>query len=854
MPPSASAYNAGLLALQQQQRARLTALIEQIDGTLAANWRQGVGAAASLYGPIIDQYAKDLAALRAANDDPAARLTLDWLTGQHQQLATIQASVDKALGRYADISASTVTTAQADVAQMAASDAAELTQRSLWPAVEGAGVPPSVLFNRPNPDAIAQWVGRAGNGHPLGDLFSGFGAEATQGARQAMMLGLLTGANPKAMAQGISQALGVSRSRATIIARTEVLGSYRSAAHETYRANSDVLSGWMWSAGGANPCFPAGTRIRMADGSEKPIEQVCLGDWVWTHRSRTRRVTGVMSHGFSGQLITFWDASNYRVTATEEHPFLMWYRGQARWIYAGRVKPEVHQHFTLDLNSLGEPLMRLRECSMYGEEVTQVPVFNLQVADDESYIANGFAVHNCAMCAGMDGQIFDLTESLDDHPCGKCAPIPITKSWDDILGPLGIDSSGIEETSMGRPGAYTSISQKFDSYSPAKQREIIGTKTGFEAYQRGEVTLRDFAGVRPAEDGWPASYYQKSLKELEIPTGRAGTPLVERSPRLTELERAGTLRARDFGAPIRPDEMPKWAQKSPASQAVYQIMRNGLPANMSAHELPLLAQNIEQMLTEDLSLNVRMAALRLQDMLKQYDEYLTRYVRNVTRGASTLERAPEFVYKPSKELDRALAAARAGERGAVSLETQAADAATIRETDAAIEAATGREATHIAPEDVAKWTANNAEGVPSIAYHYSTPEALENIRAGGIDLARSSAHAYYGNGFYMYAREQSAEELKGVVLGQDLQAVQLAIRMEHPFQADYNAFEAFLADVEKAHPGLSRYTNEGAQIITDELKARGYDGAIIFDTEADRADAQIIAFKPGTVRVIEQPK
>src|SRR6185312_1624696 len=333
--PTPDEYRAGLLQLQQQQRASLTALIEQVDGTLAANWRQGVGAAASLYGPIIDQYAKDLYALRAANDDPAARLTLDWLAGQHQQLATIQASVDKALGRYADISASTVTTAQADVAQMAASDAAELTQRALWPAVEGAGVPPSVLFNRPNPDAIAQWVGRAGNGHPLGDLFSGFGAEATQGARQAMMLGLLTGANPKAMASGISQALGVSRSRATIIARTEVLGSYRSAAHETYRANSDVLSGWVWSAGGSSPC---------------------------------------------------------------------------------------------------------------------------------------------AMCAGMDGQIFDLSEDLVDHVCGKCSPIPITKSWDDILGPLGIDSSGLEETSMGRPGAYTSISQKFDSYSPAKQREIIGTK------------------------------------------------------------------------------------------------------------------------------------------------------------------------------------------------------------------------------------------------------------------------------------------------------------------------------------------------------------------------------------------
>src|SRR6185312_9927864 len=214
-PPNADAYRASLLQLQQQQQARLAALTEQVEGSLGDNWQRGVAATPALYGPILDQYAQDLAALRAANDDPAASLSLDWLTSRNPEIAAIEANVKASLDKFAQQSTATVTTAQATAAGIGTEDAAQLTQRSLWPAVEGAGVPPAMLFNRPNPDALAQWVGRAGNGHPLGNLFSNFSAEATSEARKAMMLWLATGANPKAMATGIANAMGISRSRAT---------------------------------------------------------------------------------------------------------------------------------------------------------------------------------------------------------------------------------------------------------------------------------------------------------------------------------------------------------------------------------------------------------------------------------------------------------------------------------------------------------------------------------------------------------------------------------------------------------------------------------------------------------------
>src|SRR6185312_11417815 len=486
-PLNVDAYRASLLQLQQQQQARLAALTEQVEGSLGANWQRGVAATPALYGPILDQYAQDLAALRAANDDPAATLSLDWLTSRNPQIASIEANVKASLDKYAAQSATTVTTAQASAAGLGLDDASHLTQQALWPAVDGAGVPPAMLFNRPNPDALAAWVGRAGNGHPLGDLFANFGSEATTAARQAMMLGLATGANPKAMASGIADAMGISRSRATIIARTEVLGSYRSAAHETYRANSDVLNGWVWSAGGNSPC---------------------------------------------------------------------------------------------------------------------------------------------AMCAGMDGLQFSLDEELVDHPCGKCSPIPITKTWDDILSPLGISGDDIGETSMGEDGAYESFSDRFSSLPAAQQRDIIGTKTGYEAYQRGEVTLKDFIGKRPAEDGWPAQYYQKSLREMQIPT-RQGLHVAP-SDYLTErLYRQPGLNTVDASR-LRAARMPPWARQTPASQMVYQILRNGLPTDLpEVLDRPVLIEGLRQMLESDIPANVRAAVER---QLTDLGAPLERVALNTTPG------------------------------------------------------------------------------------------------------------------------------------------------------------------------------------------------------------------------------
>lgn len=69
-------------------------------------------------------------------------------------------------------------------------------------------------------------------------------------------------------------------------------------------------------------CFPAGTYIRMADGSEKRIEDVKICDRVVTAEGRTGRVTQTMVRSVNEPLyrLIMWGHSHLKATA--EHPIL----------------------------------------------------------------------------------------------------------------------------------------------------------------------------------------------------------------------------------------------------------------------------------------------------------------------------------------------------------------------------------------------------------------------------------------------------------------------------------------------------------------------------------------------------
>jgi hypothetical protein len=69
-------------------------------------------------------------------------------------------------------------------------------------------------------------------------------------------------------------------------------------------------------------CFPPGTLIRMADGSQKPIEEVKLLDKVLTGEGRVRTVIRTMVRPHAGEVLRICAWGNRHVRCTAEHPFL----------------------------------------------------------------------------------------------------------------------------------------------------------------------------------------------------------------------------------------------------------------------------------------------------------------------------------------------------------------------------------------------------------------------------------------------------------------------------------------------------------------------------------------------------
>jgi hypothetical protein len=79
-------------------------------------------------------------------------------------------------------------------------------------------------------------------------------------------------------------------------------------------------------------CFPAGTLVRMADGSEKPIESIQAGETVVSHRGVARRVEASFKKPYSGDLMTISVKGGPRsVTCTPDHRIVAGGEGSDFW-------------------------------------------------------------------------------------------------------------------------------------------------------------------------------------------------------------------------------------------------------------------------------------------------------------------------------------------------------------------------------------------------------------------------------------------------------------------------------------------------------------------------------------------
>ena len=124
--------------------------------------------------------------------------------------------------------------------------------------------------------------------------------------------------------------------------------------------------------------------------------------------------------------------------------------------------------------------------------------YNLEVEEDQSYVAKFAVVHNCI---ALHGQLFPLEEEFSDHWCGRCAPTPETVS----MAELGLD---IPET---RP-KIESGEDWFRQQSKAVQRAMMGSGK-YDAWTAGQFEFGQL--VRESQDPvWGRMYLEETLVGL----------------------------------------------------------------------------------------------------------------------------------------------------------------------------------------------------------------------------------------------------------------------------------------------------------------------------------------------------
>ena len=113
-------------------------------------------------------------------------------------------------------------------------------------------------------------MGFLGDGSPLSYKFAGLPSAVSDGIKNAIIAGMAAGQNPQVIARTVRREYAGGLSNAVTVCRTEAMRAYRTASHENYRANDDVVEGWIWSAGHSSRTCAACWGM---DGTLHPLDE-----------------------------------------------------------------------------------------------------------------------------------------------------------------------------------------------------------------------------------------------------------------------------------------------------------------------------------------------------------------------------------------------------------------------------------------------------------------------------------------------------------------------------------------------------------------------------------------------------
>lgn len=187
----------------------------------------------------IERLTDEIRAAQAAGE----QINRSWLI-QRQRLTRLDSKVRAELLVWVDFATRRITNAQIREFEQGRTDANQLLRATL------ADPPPGAHAFEPSlPTApFEQIVARTAPGTAVGDLLDAIGTQAGEKIRRELVTGVALGHGPREIARAMTRQAAIPATRALVIARTEVIGAYRAATHESLKANAALLDGWVWSA------------------------------------------------------------------------------------------------------------------------------------------------------------------------------------------------------------------------------------------------------------------------------------------------------------------------------------------------------------------------------------------------------------------------------------------------------------------------------------------------------------------------------------------------------------------------------------------------------------------------------
>lgn len=131
-------------------------------------------------------------------------------------------------------------------------------------------------------------------------------------------------------------------------------------------------------------------------------------------------------------------------------------------------------------------------------------VYNLEVEKDESYVVDGFVVHNCI---SLDGSEIPVGDVLQDHPNGNCTLTFKVKSLEE----MGFSYSDLPPAARRRwtgiQVPYRNMRSRFYALPEAEQRKVFGNDKLFNFWKKEKFPLEQLA-VNRGGMFVPATYKQ----------------------------------------------------------------------------------------------------------------------------------------------------------------------------------------------------------------------------------------------------------------------------------------------------------------------------------------------------------